>query len=426
MNLQKALVLLFSLIIPVQAMSQHTHAGHQHHASVDSPSQFLMGEAAGTALNPQSSPMAMAMTMKGRWMLMAHGYVFLNTILQSGPRGGDDFFSTNHLMLHAQRELNARSAFLVRAMLSLEPATITNRRYPLLFQTGETAFGVPIVDGQHPHDFFMELSVQYAVQLNNDFLLHFYAAPRGDPALGPVAYPHRLTAQEMPQATLSHHLQDSTHIASDVLTGGIQYRWMRVEICGFHGAEPDEKRWGMEQGAINSWSTRVNFTPTPAISAQVSTGHLKNPEINHPDDVQRTTAALTYNRQAADGFWATSFIYGTNHKREEDLRIHSFTVESLWNFHHKNFLTGRLEIVDKDELFSNDPELERQFQQQVFNIKAFTFGYSRDVVSVSGWQTGIGSTLTVYSFPDALNLFYGNNPKTFVFFLRIRPPHAGH
>ena len=72
-------------------------------------------------------------------------------------RGGDKFFSTNWFMPMAQRELGPGELTL-RAMLSLEPATVTGRQYPLLFQQGETAYGNPIVDGQHPHDFFMELA----------------------------------------------------------------------------------------------------------------------------------------------------------------------------------------------------------------------------------------------------------------------------
>jgi hypothetical protein len=171
---------------------------HQQHQGMKMPgmgdianpaSEFLMNEGAGTGVNPASSPMSMHMKKQGSWDLMYHGYVFLNGIQQTGPRGDDRLFSTNHLMLMGQRDLNENSTFLLRIMLSLEPATVTDRRYPLLFQTGETAFGRPIVDGQHPHDLFMEISAQYAVQLNMDTLVHFYAGLIGDPALGPVAYP---------------------------------------------------------------------------------------------------------------------------------------------------------------------------------------------------------------------------------------------
>jgi hypothetical protein len=57
----------------------------------------------------------------------------------------------------AQMQLG-RGTLTARVMLSLEPATITQQYYPELFQQGETAFRKPIVDGQHSHDFIMELA----------------------------------------------------------------------------------------------------------------------------------------------------------------------------------------------------------------------------------------------------------------------------
>src|SRR5262249_29392692 len=143
---------------------------------------------------------------------------------------------------------------MFQTMFSLDPATVTNKRYPLLFQTGETANGVPLVDAQHPHDFFMGLGVHYARPLGQNTMLQLYYAPVGDVALGPVAFPHRASAMELPQATLSHHVQDSTHIASNIATVAIRHKWLRLEASGFHGREPDENRWNIDFGAMNSYS----------------------------------------------------------------------------------------------------------------------------------------------------------------------------
>ena len=60
----------------------------------------------------------------------------------------------------------------------------------------------------------------------------------GDPAIGPIAYPHRASASENPLAALGHHQEDSTHIAEDVVTVGLTYRIARIEGSGFHGREP--------------------------------------------------------------------------------------------------------------------------------------------------------------------------------------------
>src|SRR5205807_1694897 len=192
---------------------------------------------------------------------------------QSGPRGYDKFFSTNWFMPMAQRRIG-RSELTLRTMISLEPATVTKRFYSLLFQQGETAFGKPINDGQHPHDFFMELAALYDLKINSDTLLSFYAAPVGDPAMGPTAYPHRASASEDPIAALGHHLQDSTHIAADVITVGLTHKIFRVEASGFHGREPDEDRWDIDSGRIDSWSTRFTLNPARNWSMQYSLANL--------------------------------------------------------------------------------------------------------------------------------------------------------
>jgi hypothetical protein len=435
--------LIISMILLLFFFSTAVQAQHQHHApppkqkekpqtapmqhemhhmeQENSASHFLMGEGAGTATNPSSYSMHMTMKNVGKWNLMTHGYAFLNVIEQSGPRGDDDVFSSNHLMLMAERQPNSKSSVLFRAMLSLEPGTVQDGRYPLLFQTGETAEDRPIVDGQHPHDLFMELSAQYALQLNENTLVHFYAGLRGDPALGPVAYPHRLSAQELPQAALSHHLQDSSHIADDVLTAGIRYKDIRFEFSGFHGAEPDEDRWDLDQGAIDSWSTRVTFTPTPEWAAQISTGHLNEPEELEEGDIQRTTLAVTNFRPLQHGSLASSFVWGWNHKIQEDLNVYSYLFETLWQFRNVNYATARFEVVDKEELFVNDPHSD--LAHEVFTIKAFTFGYARDFNLIPGFQTGIGANVTFHSIPDELNPVYDSSPKGFLFYLRIRSGH---
>jgi hypothetical protein len=191
-------------------------------------------------------------------------------------------------------------------MISLDPATITDRRYPLLFQTGETAFGKSIVDGQHPHDLFMELSARYTRPLTDSTSMVLYFAPVGDPALGPVAFPHRVSSMELPQATLSHHLQDSTHIANEVLTAALVRHSFRIEASGFHGAEPNENRWNIDLGMIDSWSARVTWTPGDNWAAQASVGRLTHPEAAEPGDVVRSTASVTYNRPLAAGNWAAA------------------------------------------------------------------------------------------------------------------------
>ena len=175
---------------------------------------YLMNMSSGTSMNALSWPMPMLSPSLGSWSLMIMGQAFLVDTQQSGPRGADKLYSTNWFMISAQHSLG-KGSVMFQSMLSLEPATITSERYPLLFQTGETAYGKPLVDAQHPHDLIMGFGVHYARPLAENTMLQLYYAPVGDPALGPVAFPHRASAFELPQATLSHHWQDSTHIAAN-------------------------------------------------------------------------------------------------------------------------------------------------------------------------------------------------------------------
>ena len=179
--------------------------------------------------------MPMLMSMRGSWRLMFHANAFLTDAQQTSPRGGDKFFSTNWFMPMAQRRLGAGQLTL-RAMFSLEPATVSGRRYPLLFQQGETAFGVPIADGQHPHDFFMELGALYDLPLSQRAALLLCPGWRSG------AWAHRLSPSRLrigkSRRRVGHHQQDSTHIADDVVTAGLTYRIARIEASGFQAASP--------------------------------------------------------------------------------------------------------------------------------------------------------------------------------------------
>ncbi|MBZ5594992.1 MAG: hypothetical protein LAP39_22345 [Acidobacteriia bacterium] len=383
--------------------------------------------ASGTSVNPRSSPMDMIHKRLGGWAFMFHGVVFVADEQQTGPRGGDKLFAPNWFMGTAGHSIG-RGSIEFRSMLSLDPATITNRRYPLLFQTGETAYGTPLVDAQHPHDFFMELSVRYTRPVTESTSLLLYFAPVGDPALGPVAFPHRVSAMEIPQATLSHHVQDSTHIANEVLTVALVRRKFRFEAGGFHGGEPNENRWNIDHGAIDSWAARLTWTPSDNWVGQISAGRLSHPEAAEPGDVVRSTASLTYNRPLTSGNWASSVIWGRNHKTAEQHNLNSYLAESVVQFKKLNYVTGRFELVDKDELFNDRPTIREHLDAtagSTFRIAAYTLGYTRDVKLVPWLVTGIGGNFMLYGVPPAIQPYYGQHPAGLFFFLRVRLKGTG-
>jgi hypothetical protein len=375
----------------------------------------------GTSVEPESTPAPMLMMMKGNWMLMFHGEAFLNAVQQSSPRGSDKVFLTNWFMPMAQHQLGPGTLTL-RTMLSFEPATIPGRYYPELFQQGETAFGRPIADGQHPHDFFMELAALYDLNLGANGLLSLYFAPVGDPALGPTAYPHRASASENPIATLGHHLEDSTHISSDVVTAGLTYKFARFEASGFHGREPDENRWNIDSGKIDSWSLRATVNPAPNWSAQYSFGRLASPEALHPDEnLDRMTASLMYNRPLAHGNWASTLVWGRN-STSHGLVWNGYLAESTLRFAQQNYLWGRIENVDRTNelLFRNQFEPPDFDESIIGRVQAYTAGYEREFALIPGLSTGIGGQFTVCATPRALSSLYGAHPVGAVVFLRIR------
>jgi hypothetical protein len=445
------LLILFSSTIFGQnaPSSQHLHGGNptpsakpddtmqdmpgmQHSAEDTWPMTFideiLLHATAGTSAQPNSTDSPMIMRVRGKWMFMFHGTAFLSALQQSGPRGYDKVFSTNWFMPMAQRQIG-RGELTFRTMLSLEPATVTQRFYPLLFQQGETAFGKPINDGQHPHDFIMELAALYDLRLGENALLSFYAAPVGDPAMGPSAYAHRASAAEDPVATLGHHLQDSTHIANDVVTGGLAYKKARVEFSGFHGREPDEFRWDIDSGAIDSWSSRLTVQPGQNWSGQYSFAHLTSPEQLHPeDDVQRMTASVSYNRPFTKGSWASTLLWGRNRVLQGRQIANGYLAESTLQFEERNHVWTRIESADRSSelLLGKQPEPPGFDERFLARIQAYTAGYDHDFPLVPGLSTAIGAQVTFYGKPAFLTPIYGQHPVGVILFLRVRPAGNAH
>jgi hypothetical protein len=365
--------------------------------------------------------MPMVMKNLGSWQAMFMGQAFLIETQQTGPRGADKFYAPNWFMGSAMHSLGG-GTLAIQSMLSLDPATITNRRYPELFQTGETAYGKTLVDAQHPHDFIMGLGIDYVHPLRGA-LLQFYYAPVGDPALGPVAFPHRASAFELPQATLSHHWQDSTHIANNVATVAVSHQWWRVEASGFYGTEPDENRWNIDWGPMNSYAGRVSILPSQNWLFQVSAGRITKPERQENGDVIRTTASLHYTRPVSHGQWSSSLVWGRNHETLSKRNVNSYLAESLYPVSKRDFLTGRIEFVDKDELFANQPAIETLLARtagSTFRVQAYTVGFTHDIGTYRGIETGLGANVTAYVIPQAIQPYYGEHPAGVDVYVRFR------
>ena len=391
----------------------------------------------GTTWQPSSGPMHMIHKQSGDWLLMFHYNLVAGVNRQGGPRGATKVESANWFMPMAYHKLG-KGTVQLRGMFSFEPFTFPPGGSPLLFQTGETYKGRPLIDKQHPHDLFMELSAQYTLPFGERGTWFTYFGYPGEPALGPVAFMHRMSASENPSATLAHHLQDSTHISFGVLTTGFTYRWLKLEGSVFNGREPDENRYNFDAHKWNSRSARISIMPNANWTAQVSYGFLRSPEASEPTtDIRRATASVQYNKPLERGNWASAFIWGRNHTSSpgEIHNLNGYTFESTVNFLDKNYLYTRLELVDKNELLrpSDRALLGITDDHPSFRIGAYTFGGARDIWNTKKVSFAIGSDLTFYSKPSVLDRIYGANPVSWKLFFRIRPGkmdmsnmHGGH
>jgi hypothetical protein len=377
-------------------------------------------EASGTSWMPAASPMYGFMNKSGRWNLMTHYNVFLAYDRQEGPRGDYQYNSTNWAMLMANRSVG-KDRLQLRTMLSLDSLTVTPGGYPMLFQSGEQYHGRPLVDRQHPHDLFMEVAATYTHPLGTDSAAFVYAAPSGEPALGPTAFMHRLSGMDNPLPPITHHWQDSTHIDFGVLTLGAWKKNVQIEGSYFTGREPNEYRYDFTPFHPDSFSGRLTYNPGRNWSLQGSYGYLHSPEQLRPDeDLRRTTASAQYMLPLRKGgFWATTLGYGNN--STHGVNSDSYLLESELNFADRNTLFTRLEYVNK-----LGEELALPDENKKYGIGQFTLGYVRDVTPNRPYQTGVGAAVTFNAAPSSLDSTYGKSPMGFWFFLRVRPGRMKH
>lgn len=406
-----------------QDMTGHAGAGHamdMHGMKGALGDYSMMRDASGTAWQPDSSPMWAIMGRAGDWGTMVHGFVTLIYDDQGGPRGDDKVFSTSMLMGMGQREL-AGGTLTLRAMGSLDPL-MGKSGYPLLLATGETADGrTELVDRQHPHDAFMELSATYSVPLAGDLSGFVYVGLPGEPALGPATFMHRFSGMANPEAPISHHWLDSTHVTFGVATTGIVYRGLKLEASLFTGREPDQHRWDIERPRMDSWSVRATINPTANLSAQVSHGFLKSPEGLHPEeDVRRTTASATWNLPlGSDRNWQTTFAWGRNDPSggHHGFTTDAFVLDSALQLGRCTAF-ARGENVDKDELFGDEHDGD-PLAGRVFNVSKLSIGGYHSVPFGKA-AFDVGGLLSKYGLPRAIQPRYGSDPTSFMLFTRLR------
>lgn len=395
------------------------HTQHAQHAQAQA-SLFQAREGSGTSWLPERSPMYAGHATAAGWELMWHGNAFLQFINEWAEehRGAHQTGSINWVMGMARRPA-AGGRLGVRTMVSLEPWTISGCGYPDLLATGELCDGDTIHDRQHPHDLFMELALEYERPLSNSLRWFAYGGPVGEPGLGPVAYPHRISALVNPIAPITHHWLDATHITFGVVTTGVRSERWRAEASVFNGREPDENRTDFDLAALDAYSARVSVAPTPTTVFQVSAGRLNDAEQEPgfpPNDVTRVTASASYHRALGPStLWASTVAWGMND--EPATTTHAAMVESAMSVRDRHVGFMRFELVGKPA-----HDLHIHESNDVFTVGKLQLGYAYYLRPARGLQMGFGGSFAGSLVPSALAPRYGGRVAPGIaVFVTLRP-----
>jgi len=380
----------------------------------------------GTGWQPDATPMYAYMKHGSKWNYMLHGSLFLRYTSQNlnndGKRGSSSKVSVpNYVMGMAQRQVGKNGLFTVRSMLSLDRIFDGGAGYPLLFQSGETWKGKPLIDRQHPHDLISELAVGYTHRINKKIDLSIYAGYPGEPALGPTAFMHRMSAFNNPDAVLGHHWQDATHITFGVVTAGVRYGKFKVEASSFTGREPNENRFNFDKPRFDSYSYRLLFNPSANWAIQASRGFIKSPELNHADeDVNRTTASVQHsvNFGSKNRWISSSIVYGLNDSGD-DHKENSLLAESNLQL-DKWSVYGRYEWVEKSQEELDLYPVDASHDQK-FPVSAFTLGLNRQLFSFSNTLLQAGVQASIFAIGHDLKAEYGKSPLSGQVYLRLTP-----
>ena len=378
----------------------------------------------GTGWLPDASPMYGYMFHSAKWMYMLHGNLFLRynnqDIGKKGSRGGSEFDAPNWLMFMGQRQVGKNGLFHFSTMLSMDAPIGGGNGYPLLFQSGEAYKKVPIIDRQHPHDFFSELSVSYSHALSKKADVFLYIGYPGEPALGPVAFMHRPSALNNPDAPITHHWVDATHITFGVATLGVRYGKFKVEGSSFTGREPDDRRYNFDKPRFNSWSGRLSFNPTQNWAFEVSHGYINSPELLHPgENVARTIASAIYSNTLSDNstinatsLWAMNKV--KDHDGENAVLLEGEWRKNKWAIHTRyEWVQKGIEELALDEtIYGHDA---------VFPINSLTLGFTYNLLKIGKTRLAGGGQWTLYHADNRLNSLYGKNPMAIEVYLRLYP-----
>jgi hypothetical protein len=351
------------------------------------------------------------------WTTSVDGQAFVTFNRQGGARGDTELRSQNWLMGMATRPLGV-GLLTLTGMVTAEPLTVGLAGYSEILQEGEAFHGLQVTDHQHPHDLLTQAAAMWRIPITDQTTLTLASGPAGEAALGPTAYMHRASSAENPTAPLSHHIFDSTHMTAGVVLGRLDQGRVSVETSIFRGREPDEDRYDLDLGALDSWSLRVWLRPSSEWTIQASHGFLHEPEQLEPGNQRRTNASVSWFRNRESNYSAMTAAVGWTDRQYST--VHAILVEGT---HHvgATSIYGRFENLTVETEILLFPEIVHRPHpgELVDPIHAFTVGTVRDIARVKALSIGVGGDVTFYQLPPLLQVTYEKRPVSFHVFLRI-------
>lgn len=241
-----------------------------------------------------------------------------------------------------------------------------------------------------------------------------YTSVAGSSARRALVYDYPGFALENPMQ--SAYWLDSTRERSSAVTLG--YAWRDVSVESSTIAADDQKDGPVrsEPPKFDVRSARLSYNLAPNWVVRLSRGAVSNLDQLVPnDEVRRTAFAATYTMPFERGDWQTTLAWGRNARKFRESTM-GYLLESTVRFSGTHALFGRIEQVGSDGLMREDESVQRQ----LFKMNRLSLGYFYDLRTAGPLHLDVGALVTRHLVPTAMEPSYGNDPTTYMMFVRFR------
>jgi hypothetical protein len=216
---------------------------------------------------------------------------------------------------------------------------------------------------------------------------------------------------DIPQAPITHHWLDSTHIAFGVLTAGfVQDNW-KLEVSQFTGREPDQYRYNFDAPKFDSTALRLSYNPDEHWSLQSSWGTLKSPEQLDPSvNENRTTASATYITKFGDDSSVAATLAWGMKDLSDGHRLNGVLLEAEYKPGADWTAFARTEWEQNSEIAASGA---------IHSVGALTLGGIHDWKVADHAKLGLGASYTFDFVPSAITPPYGSDPHGAMIFARV-------